>query len=494
VPDPLDPLGLADDAPLLAAWLEAVSGAAAGRWHPFTIPGHKLRTDLVGAVVAGDVPLYGGLDTVAQAHHRLAEAERRAAALWGADWCRLSVGGSTHGNQALALAIASPGRPVVVSRTLHRSMLLGLVLAGLDPVWVHPEIDAATGLPGAVPVDAVRAALAEHPRACAVLLGDPGYLGTTGDVTGQAAVAHRAGIPLVVDAAWGAHFGFHPGLPGHPLAAGADATVISAHKTLPAVSQAAVLLARTTTSGALIDPDRLDRAFEATQTTSPAGADLASVDAARALLAREGGPLVGALIARVAAARALLSEVPGLVVPDGALPGGARVEAAKLVLLLPGTGADGRRVEADLIAEGMPLEMADRDVVVPIVTVADSARDVDRLVTALVAAVERHRGVPREPVPAAAWSIRPVQVLSPREAFFAPHATVPVKAAIGRVCAELIAPYPPGVPVLAPGELVEADTVELLRAAADAGTRIAYAADPSLVTVQVVDGPALGGR
>ena len=109
------------------------------------------------------------------------------------------MAGSTHGNQALALAAGEPGRPIVVTRALHRSLLLGLVLAGLDPVWVLPGVDPATGLPGPVPVAAVRDALARHPDACAVFLGDPSYVGTTGDLAGHAAAAHEAGVPLLVE-------------------------------------------------------------------------------------------------------------------------------------------------------------------------------------------------------------------------------------------------------------------------------------------------------
>src|SRR5207245_9191077 len=126
--------------------------------------------------------------------------------------------------------------------------------------WVRPAVDPAVGRPGAVPVADVEQALARHPRAVAVVVGDPSYVGTTGDVPGLAAAAHAAGVPLVVDAAWGAHFGLHPALPPHALAAGADAMVISAHKTLPAVSQAAVVLARTAASGGGREPGRLDRA------------------------------------------------------------------------------------------------------------------------------------------------------------------------------------------------------------------------------------------
>lgn len=476
-----DPRDLRTDAPLLDAWLTFAERAATGAVRPFTIPGHKQRRDLVGDVVAGDVPLYAGLDTMKLTRGVLADAERRAARFWGADWCRFSVGGSTHGNQTLALAVGRPGDEVVVGRTLHRSMLLGLVLAGLRPVWVRPDVDSTTGLPLGVPVAAVERALRARPRAVGVFLGDPSYVGTVGDLAGHARAAHAAGVPLVVDAAWGAHFGLHPALPPHPLAAGADAVVTSAHKTLPAVTQAAVVLARTSASGGLLDAGRLERAFDATHTTSPSGTVLASIDAARALLARDGTALAAGLVRRVAAARERLRRVPGLLVL-----GGPDVEAGKLVLVLPGTGASGVAVEADLLAAGFPVEMADRDTIVAMVTLADDDDGVAAFVSALAASAERHRGVPREVVPGAAWGVDPEQVLPPREAFFAPPVTVPWREALGQVCAELVAPYPPGVPVLAPGERVTAGALAALTTARDDGCRIAYAADPTLATLQVV--------
>ena len=171
---------------------------------------------------------------------------------------------------------------------------LGLAMAGLRPVWVRPDIDR--GLPAAVAVQTVKDALAAHPGACAVILGDPSYVGTTGDLAGHARVAHEAGVPLIVDAAWAAYLGFHPDLPAHAIAAGADAMVTSAHKTLPAYTQGALVLASTER----LDVARLNRAFDATHTTSPAGSIMASIDAARALLARDGERLCGRLLRGVA--------------------------------------------------------------------------------------------------------------------------------------------------------------------------------------------------
>jgi len=475
--DPRDPRGLAADAPLLRAWLGFTAQAQAGALNPMAVPGHKQRQDLTGAVVAGDAPLYGGVDAIKHADVPRADAEARAARLWGTDWCRFSVAGSTHGNQALALAVGRDNAEIIVTRILHRSLLLGLVLAGLRPVWVRPEVDQVTGLPAAVAVETVRAALAAHPGACGVFLGEPTYVGTVGDLAGHAAAAHEAGVPLLVDAAWAAHLGFHPELPPHALEAGADAMVTSAHKALPAYTQGAIVLART----GRLDAARLDRAFEATHTTSPAGSIMASIDAARALLARDGKDLCARLLRGVAAAKQRIRQVPGAAVLDG--PG---VEPTKLVVLLAGTGAYGYAVEADLIAAGMAVETADRDTVIPIPTIADDEERISAFTDVLIAAIERHRGAPRRPAAAAAWMVVPQAVLSPREAFFAQNETVSADAAVGRVSAELIAPYPPGVPVLAPGELITADALASLREVKAEGGRIAYAADPTLATFQVV--------
>ncbi|MGY4707984.1 aminotransferase class I/II-fold pyridoxal phosphate-dependent enzyme [Mycolicibacterium sp. CBM1] len=481
---PSDPRGLRSSAPLLDAWLRFYEDPPT----PFTIPGHKQRTDLVGDVIAGDVPLYAGLDTMKLSRGVLAEAEGRAAHLWGADVCRFSVGGATHVNQALALAVAAgAGRPtadeisgngsVVISRTLHRSMLLGLVLAGLTPVWVLPEIDPATGLPLGVPPATVAEALRSHPDARAVFVGDPSYVGTVGDIRGLADAAHNGGVPLIVDAAWAAHFGFHPDLPRHPLQLGADAMVVSAHKTLPAWSQAAMVLV----GGGLIDRAALDAGVEATHTTSPAGAILASIDAARALLERDGPQLLGKALAAVRAARDEFCAVDGLVVLDG-----PAVDPLKLTLVLSSTGADGIAVENDLLAAGLPVEAAERDMIVAQVSLADTHATVGRLVETVVASMRRHRGEPRPVVAGVAYQITPVTAMAPREAFFARAQTVELSQAVGRVSVELVAPYPPGIPVLAPGDQITEGVLDALAKARADGVRVAYAADPTLQTLRVV--------
>jgi arginine decarboxylase len=455
---------------------DAAAAFLAAEITPFTTPGHKRSPDLADDFLLFDLPLFSGADDLHMRSDVLGKAERLAASLWGAGLCRFCANGSTQGNQALALALGLPGDPVVVSRSLHKSVLAGLVLSGLEPIWVRPDVDPATGLPLALPPDRVTAALEEAPNACGVFLVEPSFVGVLSDVAAIARIAHDRDVPLVVDQAWGAHFGFHPELPPHALAAGADAFVASAHKTLAAFTQSAFLLAR----DGFLDLERLDEAFELLHTTSPSGALLASLDRARMIMATRGEELLGETLRLAAFARRRLAEVEGLVVADSDDP-------TKLALSLPGTGADGLEVEADLFAEGIRFELANRDLLVPLLTIADTEAGVERLCDALAASIERRRAEPRPPGAASAvWDVTPETVMTPREAFFSARETVRAEDAAGRVAAEMVAPYPPGIPAIAPGEVVSQDLVEALRQAAAGGTRLAYCADPALGTLQVV--------
>lgn len=468
---------------MLRAWSDFVDSDVA----PFTIPGHKRRAgDLdpsYGRLLDADAPLYGGVDTMRLSRGLLAGAEQRAARLWGGDWCRFSVGGSSHANQAVVLSLGRPGDTVLVSRTAHRSTLLGLVLAGLRPVWLDNDIDDRFGIPAGLSLVSLERALQAHPGAVGVLCVEPSYLGTIGDVRAVVELAHGYDVPVVVDQAWGAHLGFAPGYPEHAMAAGADAMVCSAHKTLPAFSQASLLVARTGRLAA----DRLDRGFDATATTSPSGAILASIDAACALLGSDQGrDLLEGLAGRAAGLREQLTA-SGLLVPGpDQFPG--RFDPAKIVVLTAPAGVSGLDLEDRLREAGIELEMADRDTLVPIATMLDDERTFARLSAAIRSAVAELAGPPRPVRVAGQWGGTAPQRCTPREAFFADRETVPFDAAVGRTSAELIAPYPPGVPVLVPGEEVTVDVVARLRAARDAGLRIAYAADPSLATVQVLVG------
>jgi lysine decarboxylase len=453
---------------------------------PFTTPGHKRAPGLIDPLLALDLPLSAGADDLHLRLGVLSRAEELAAQLWGADLCRFCVNGSTQGNQALCLAAGRPGDSVVVARNLHKSVFAGLVLAGLEPVWVRPDVDSQTGLALGVPTDRVAAALREHPETRAVILVEPNFVGVMSDVVAIASVAHETGAAVIADQAWGAYLGFHPDLPAHTLALGADAMVTSAHKTLTGFTQSAYLFSR----GALLEAARVVEGFDALNTTSVAAAILASLDRTRALLADRGEELLGQTIRLAASARARLRRIDGLDVLGPELesePSVARYDPTKLVLSLPGTGADGLAVENDLWGEGVRVELANRDTLVPLVTIGDTEASIERLCAAVERSLERRR---REPRPVAGvtavWAIEPEAAISPREAFFAPRETVTARAAVGRIAAETIAPYPPGIPAIAPGEVIARELLESLREAAADGTRIAYCADPTLATVQVV--------
>jgi lysine decarboxylase len=404
------------------------------------------------------------------------EAEALAAKLWGADLCRFGVNGSTGSNHAAVMAVAGPGEKVIVSRTLHKSVLVGMVYAGVVPVWVRPEINPATGLPEYLPSTRLRETLAEHPDAKAVLIGEPSYVGTMSNIPRLSTVCHEYGIPLVVDAAWAAHFGFHPDLPKNPLDEGADIVVTSAHKTLPSYSQASFVLAK----GDYVDLPRLNKTFDSTQTTSMSGRILASIDAARALMQRHGGELLAPVIEATAKGRQALRDA-GIGVIDGEY-----IDPLKLVILLSETGADGNLVEADLLAANIDLEMANQDVIIPMITLADTPQRIDSLVKRIIELVNKYRAEPRPIKIAAAFAIEPEVVITPREAFFAPYEIVDAKDAVGRVSVELICPYPPGVPVLSPGERITQGAMNALIDARDSGTRIAFVSDRSLATFKVL--------
>lgn len=465
-------MGLRSSAPLLDAWIRDITSER----YPFQIPGHKGRTDLTGPVVDGDIPVLPGNHPNRISPSLILEAEALAANLWGADLCRFGVNGSTGTNHAAVMAVAGPGDKVIVSRTLHKSVLVGMVYAGVVPVWVRPEINPATGLPEYLPSTRLRETLEQHPDAKAVLIGEPSYVGTMSNVPRLAAACHDFGIPLVVDAAWAAHFGFHPDLPKNPLDEGADIVVTSAHKTLPSYSQASFVLAK----GEYVDLPRLNKTFDSTQTTSMSGRILASIDAARALMQRHGHELIAPVIEATAKGRQALRDA-GIGVIDGEY-----IDPLKMVILLSETGADGNLVEADLLAANIDLEMANQDVIIPMITLADTPQRIESLVKRIIELVNKYRSTPRPIKIAAAFAIEPEVVTTPREAFFAPYEVVAAEDAVGRVSAELICPYPPGVPVLSPGERITQSAMTALLDARDMGTRIAFVSDRTLATFKVL--------
>lgn len=472
---------LREDAPLLDAYLRYFEVSRT----PFTIPGHKQRAsklDLgLGSVVDSDTPLYGGLDEIKLTNQTLKSSESLAAKLWGGDYARFSTGGSTHVNQAVILALGKPGDKIAVARTAHRSVLSALVLAGLEPLWLSPEIDSKTGVPIGIPLAELERVLPQKP--IALLLTEPGYLGTISQLPELIAKAHSAKIPVVIDAAWGAHFGFHNQLPKHVMQLGADALITSTHKALPGYSASALLVAR----GEFLNLDRLEQSFETTHTTSPAGAPLASIDGCRALLQHHGEDLLGQLIENVAKLKVDISNLfdrPIFLSPADFAPG--RFDPVKIVLRANQLGTSGVTIENELLKTNIRVEMADRDTVVFLATLADDAESFAHLTSALVPILQALVSEPRESATALSWSVIPEIGISMRDAYFAETEMVSADKAEGRISADLIAPYPPGVAVVAPGEILTTAILTGLATNKAAGVRIAYATDPTLQNYRVV--------
>jgi len=468
-------------APLLDAYLSYFERKRS----PFTIPGHKQRASRLdaglGALVDSDVPLYGGLDEIKLTNQVLAQAEKLAADFWGADFARFSTGGSTHANQAVILALGKPGDKVAISRTAHRSVLSALVLAGLEPLWLTPDIDSAKGIPLGIPISELERVLSEKP--IALLLTEPGYLGTLSDIGALVTLAHSHSMPVIIDAAWGGHFGFHKEMPAHVLQMGADALITSVHKALPGYSASALLLAQTK----FLSAERLEQSFETTHTTSPAGAPLASIDATRALLQTRGEELLGELLGNVAYFKEKVQSGFSLPIFLNAsdFPAG-RFDPTKIVLRANQLGASGVAIESALGEHGIRVEMADQDTVVFLATLADTRADFDEVADLLIEIARTQQSAPRPSATALSWSVVPTVGISMRDAYFAPTEMVSAADAVGRISADLIAPYPPGVAVIAPGEILTQMIVQGLSASQKAGVRIAYATDPTLEKFRVV--------
>jgi len=471
---------LRQSAPLLDAYLAYFESKRT----PFTIPGHKQRASRLdaglGRVVDTDTPLYGGLDEIKLTNQVLTHAESLAAKLWGADFARFSTGGSTHANQAIILSLGKPGDKIAVSRTAHRSVLSALVLAGLEPLWLSPDIDSKTGVPIGISVDEFRKVVNQKP--IALLLTEPGYLGTISDLPLLIDEAHAHRIPVILDAAWGGHFGFHKELPKHAFQIGADALITSTHKALPGYSASALLLAK----GTYLNLARIEQSFETTHTTSPAGAPLASIDGCRALLETRGAELIEELLKNINEFKAKVQanfELPIFLNTSDFLP--YRFDPTKVVLRAQQLGASGVDIEKELQKENIRVEMADRDTIIFLTTLADSKDEFNILAEALVPILKKVRSTPRESATSLSWSVVPTKGISMRDAYFADTELVPAAKAIGRISADLIAPYPPGVAVVAPGEVLTEQIVTGLIATKAAGVRIAYATDPTLNTFRV---------
>ncbi len=456
------------------------------------IPGHKNRySDLESGageqpigfeflhdVIRDDLPLQGGADDNHFTNGYDEDAEALYAAAIGAAHTRFLVNGSSQGNIAALLAAASDGQPIAVDRTSHRSALAGLQLSGGLPIWVFPDLHPEYGLPIGIDPASLQGL---PPDITAISVTSPAYVGTMSQVPALAAAAHALNVPLVVDQAWGAHLDWMHDTHAGAIAQGADLVVTSIHKALMGYSQTAIL----STSGRFIDSKRLDRAVDLTMTTSPSATLLASIDATRAVMELYGASAIERAIAATDAAKQVLRRVAGVVVIDDAEIG-SLVDPLKITLWLPRTGVTGTAVGAALWAAGHGVESADTDSIVMSVSIVDDAEFIMEMAHTVGGIIEQLRAPARAAMPTALWQIRPEVVVAPREALFAKRRRLPMDEAIGQVSAEQFVPYPPGVPLLAPGERVTRELVDAIRLAGRIG-RVSYCSDRTFQTIEIVD-------
>lgn len=479
-----------------APLVEALRRFKQGDFAPFSTPGHKRGVgadpelvELVGLdAFCADIPLSGAADDLHLRNDVLGQAEALGAAAWGAERSFYLLNGSSAGNHAYLLAALRPGDEVVVARDIHKSLLVAIILTGAIPVYVAPRLhpDLAVGL--GIDPTAVGEALDRHPRAKLVALVSPSYCGVASDLAGIAREAHRRGVPVYVDEAWGPHIGFHPDLPASAMASGVDGAVASTHKVLGSLTQAAVL----NVQGNLVSRARVATAVGMVNTTSPAVTILASIDACRRQMALHGERLLSRTMALAQDARTRLRELPGVGVlgaDDLGLPPD-RYDPTKLLIDVHGLGMTGFEVE-DVLRHrfGVTPEMSDLVSIICLITVGDTQESIDRLLAAFSWLSDNRRTVSAggAALRSSGDAIAPgAQAMSPRDAFFAPTRTVALDEAVGQVSAELVIPYPPGIPVLAPGDVIEGGKVAYLRQGAAAGMYISGPADPSLRTIQIV--------
>lgn len=478
-----------------APFFDALARFAEGDDVMFSTPGHKRGVGLdessrrlFGAALAVDVPHGGGADTPHFSLGLLRAAERLAAEAHGADDARFLVNGSTAGNLAMLLATCGDGDEVIITRMLHKSLLAGLVFSGARPVYVKPELHADHNLPLDTPPAAVAAALEAHPRAKAVVLVSPSYVGVTSDLTGIVEVCRSAGVPLLIDEAWGPHLHFHPDLPLSAMEAGADASVSSDHKMLGALTQGSTLLMRR----GLLDIDRVHTVVDMVQTTSPSVLIFASLDAGRRQMALHGEDLLTRTIELAGRVREAIAEIDGLyAVGPEILAGrsGAGFDPTRIMLDVHGLGLTGYDAERILREEhGVRVEMSDLLSVLFLITIGDDERSIGRLIDG-IRSLAGHRRAGRIEVQ---WRSTGELLfagepeLTPREAFAAEVEIVAPEAAAGRISAESITPYPPGIPIVTPGERIRPEVIDYLRDGIAAGMYVSGLADASFSTLRVV--------
>lgn len=480
--------------------VDCVKGYSERNWTRFTCPGHKGRSLgwLDRDFSAVDLTNLPATDSLHSPSGAILAAEKLLAHCHGARYSFLLVGGSTVGNQAALLSCTKPGDKVLMQRNGHKSLVGAAVLCGLTPVWLIPELDADSGIAHGISAEQLRTALTAHPDAVAVVLLNPTYYGTAADIDALVAICRERKKISIVDQAHGAHFLFHPELPraAEDPSVQADFVIQSYHKNLPCFSQGAVLHVNSCD----IDEESVRRALQMLQTTSPSYPIMASIDYARRTMAQEGEKLLTALLTRVRNARTALQAIPGvklLSAPELPQSGSGfyALDETKLVIDTAAWGISGYELMELLSFEDNPVqpELAGPSYILCLTSIYTTEEDLQQLVTALQRLQQTYKHKLDNEKPEAfnllafrsLFETLPEAVLTPRDAFFAPAYNSPLQDAAGKVCAEIITPYPPGIPLLMPGERIELSQIEYLLLLKQGGRPVSCS-DPTLQTIKVV--------
>jgi len=463
----------------------------------FYTPGHKrgqgispnLANCFGSTVFKFDLPELPELDNLFAPQGVIQEAQQLAAAAFGAEYTWFLVNGSTCGVEAAILATCDAGDKIILPRNLHSAAVSGLIISGAIPVFVNPEYDSVLDIAHSITPEGVANALKEHPDAKAVMMVYPTYYGVCGDVSAIASLAHNYNIPLIVDEAHGAHFAFHPDLPISALAAGADLTVQSIHKTLGAMTQASMLHVQ----GKRINRDRISKSLQLLQSTSPSYLLLASLDAARQQMALQGKQLMHSTLQLAITARKRINQIPGLSVLECThpTPGFHALDVTRLTITVSGLGLTGFTADEILHQHlDVTAELPSLQHLTFIISLGNTHADIEKLINAFTMVSQRYQTdclTIKPPLWEDFFSKMGNRLqISPRAAFFAETETLPIDETSDRICTELVCPYPPGIPILMPGEIITLAALAYLKQVQKMGGFISGCADNSFGTLKVV--------
>ncbi|MCX7923789.1 MAG: aminotransferase class I/II-fold pyridoxal phosphate-dependent enzyme [Clostridia bacterium] len=430
---------------------------------PFHMPGHKLGRGIperfLKDMILMDVTEIPGTDNLHFPEGPIKEAQKLASKAFEADETFFVVNGSTGGIHAMILSICRPGDKLVVSRDCHRSVINGMALAGVKPVYVKPQFDSGFGISTDITPSKIEQALDENPEAVGVLITRPNYYGICSDMGEIARVTHRRGKVLAVDEAHGAHLVFSERLPPSAMMSGADICVQSAHKTLPALTQGAYVHVK----NRRVDIDRLKVNLSMLQTTSPSYILMAFLDIARAVMEESGRDLLEKLLENVEGFKKAVSNCGNLSILSQESLKSGRLDCTRVVINVRDTGKTGFQIDGILREEfNIQVEMADFYNIVCIATVADREEDFERLAFALNKIAYRFKAdKPLADIFNRSLNIPP-QTIELKDVLYSRKAGVKLDEAVGKVSGSMIVPYPPGIPVICPGEIILGEAVEYI--------------------------------